>query len=279
MAKPIIDDELWKLIEPLNIQKEHRIWTTALPSRLPRRGTGHPLPPRHQSEPEGNAACRRQATDPVRRGRSHGRRHYRDDLCHRPLQARHRGPFRQGLRTGSGARGQEQAGAAGRGPFYQAGQRRVLLRAPARSTGPGPRGAVRSQAGGRRAFCHHAGRRPDRRQSAGDEADGRHLQPLQLLRAGRGRDRAGAEPLLWRSRRTRMGRGRHQDVRHRGKARAERCPLQPGRGRPLYPDAAHLRPPARAEARCRRRVPADRRDPVPAKPGAGAGLSLPGPPL
>ena len=54
---------------------------------------------RDEGEPEGDAADRRQAAHPVCGGRGGGGRHHRDDLRHRPQQARDRGPLRQGLRA------------------------------------------------------------------------------------------------------------------------------------------------------------------------------------
>ena len=102
-------------------------------SRIPGRRPRHPLPAGDQGEPEGDAADRRQAADPVRGGGGGGRRHHRDDLRHRPQQARDRGPFRQGLRARGRARAQEQGRAARHGALGAA------RRACAASTSARPR--------------------------------------------------------------------------------------------------------------------------------------------
>ena len=51
-------------------------------------GPRQPLPAGDQGEPEGDAADRRQAADPVRGRGGRRRRHHRHDLHHRPQQAR-----------------------------------------------------------------------------------------------------------------------------------------------------------------------------------------------
>ena len=75
---------------------------------FPGGGPRHALPAGDQGEPEGDAADRRQAADPVRGRGGGGRRHHRHDLHHRPQQARDRGPFRQGLRARDRARAAQQ---------------------------------------------------------------------------------------------------------------------------------------------------------------------------
>ena len=65
----------------------------------------HALPAGHQGQPEGNAADRRQAADPVRgRGGAGGRRR-EAGVHHRLRQARDRGPLRHGPRARAGTRG------------------------------------------------------------------------------------------------------------------------------------------------------------------------------
>ena len=68
-------------------------------SRVPRRRARHALPPRDQGDPQGAAADRRPAADPVRgrRGARGGDR--ADDLRHRPRQDRARRAFRHRLRA------------------------------------------------------------------------------------------------------------------------------------------------------------------------------------
>ncbi len=70
-------------------------------SRISGRRPGHPLSARHQGQPQGNAAHRRQAADPVCGRRGDGRRHHRHHLHQQPHQAHGRRPLRQGLRTGN----------------------------------------------------------------------------------------------------------------------------------------------------------------------------------
>ena len=104
LGVPVIDEDgLQALLaaRPPAITTMKKITQGRLPGCRPRQ----PLPARHQGEPQGNAADRRQAADPIRGRRGRGRRHHRHDLHHRAQQARDRGSFRQGVRARDRARG------------------------------------------------------------------------------------------------------------------------------------------------------------------------------
>ena len=110
--------------------------------RHPRRGPRHPLPAGDQGDPQGDAAGRRQAGDPVRRRGGRRRRARRRADDHRPQQAAARGPLRPRHRARAGAGGEgrrrpARAGAAAQRP------RRHPLRAAGRPLGPRSRGARR----------------------------------------------------------------------------------------------------------------------------------------
>ena len=132
--------------------------------RVPGRRPRHALPAGHQGQPEGDAADRRQAADPVRGRRGAGGRRRRAGVHHRLLQACHRGPFRHRPGTREGAR------VAGQAASCSTPVRSVLpslchlhLHPPAGAAGPGPRRAVRAAGRGRRAVLRAPRGRPDRR--------------------------------------------------------------------------------------------------------------------
>ena len=159
----------------------------------------HAVPSRHQGEPEGNAADRRQAADPVRgrRGAVGGRRNA--GVHHRQLQAGDRGSLRQQPGTRGRAAGAGQAGTAGRAARHPAELGVLRVHPPARAARPGSRRAVRA-AGGRRCAVHGAsGGRSDRRRGAVPEADGGRAHRLRRQRSRRA-ERAAAG---------------HRQVRHR----------------------------------------------------------------
>ena len=85
---------------------------------FPVAGPRHPLPARHQGDPEGDADGRRSAADPIcGRGGARGRDRA-DDLRHRPRQGRARGPFRHRLRArGDDDRARQVARRARRHPL------------------------------------------------------------------------------------------------------------------------------------------------------------------
>ena len=108
--------------------------------RLPCRGLGHPLPPRHQGAAERDAAAGRQADHPVR-GRG-GRRRRDRAGHHRHLQpeAGDRGPLRPLLRARAPARGEGRHRDAPPGPPHQR-PGPGGLRPPEGAAGPRARGA------------------------------------------------------------------------------------------------------------------------------------------
>ena len=85
--------------------------------------------------PEGNVAHRRSAADPVRGGRSRGRRAHADDLHHRSRQTCHRGPLRPRVRTRARARGPRQRRRTARASLRCPGRRDVQLHPAARTFG------------------------------------------------------------------------------------------------------------------------------------------------
>ncbi len=165
--------------------------------------------------------------------------------------------FDKCVRTGNGAGGQEQAGPARCGAHrssrahvecYYVRQPEALglghaVLCAAKLVGDN---AVRGHAGGR--SCSTA-TLPIMKQMVDV------YQPLQLLGPGRGRDRAREQ-----SRSYGVVEGREWDervIKMSGiveKPAPEDAPVEPWRGGPLRPHAAHLRPHPRTEAGCRRRV-------------------------
>ena len=245
---------------------------------FPGRGARHALPAGHQGEPEGDAAGRRQAADPVRGGGSPRRGRAPAGVRHRRLQARHRGPLR--LRPGARA----AARAAGQvGPAASAAQRaaelcHLHLHPPAGAARSRPRGALRAAGGGRRAFLRASRRRSHRRRAAGARAD------VRCLRGPAGeRDRLpGRAPCRDRQIRHRRHAGPRRHAahpRHRREAAAVRCTLDAGGGGALPAHAAHIRPSRAHRTRRGRRDPAHRRHRPTARRGGGVRTPFRGHPL
>ena len=80
---------------------------------FPVAGMGNTFPAGDQGQSKEMLPIVDKTADPVCGGRSGSGRDHRHDLRYRSLQARHRGSFRQGLRTGNRARTQEQDRDAG----------------------------------------------------------------------------------------------------------------------------------------------------------------------
>ena len=89
-----------------------------------------------------------EAIDPVRCRRSGCRRHHRHGVRDRPLQAGHRGSFRQGLRAGKRTGSARQERDAGIRAQHDSEEHQLHLHPPGRGAGVGACGAVR-QAGDR----------------------------------------------------------------------------------------------------------------------------------
>ncbi len=143
---------------------------------FPVAGRGTRFLPATKASPEGNAADRRQAADPVRgRGGACGRRR-EAGVHHRLRQARHRGSLRHGPRARAGARAAGQAGPARGRARHRAVVRELHLHPPARAARPRPRGAVLAPGRRRRAVLRPSRRRPDRRRGAVPQADGAGLR-------------------------------------------------------------------------------------------------------
>ena len=228
---------------------------------FPVAGPGQPLPARHQGEPQGDAADRRQAADPVCRRGGRCRRHHRHDLHHREQQARDRGPFRQGLRAGDRTRGTGQACAARDGAVRGPAGHQLHLYPPVRGARVGARDTVRGTGGGQRTVRRAARGRPDRCEDSRDPADGGRG-------AARGRiddrrhERAGGgdRQLGHRRGRPRSGGRTHQSHPPHGReAQARDDAIDAGGGRALCPVAAHISSPAHDAARRRGGDPVDRR--------------------
>ena len=244
-------------------------------SGLSGRRPGHPLPAGDQGQPEGNDAHRRQAADPVR-GRGGGRgRHHRHDLRHRPLQARHRGSLRQGLRTG------ERTGSARQERDARIRAQHAARRTSTASTSARPRRSAwampccapsRWSATSPSPCCWPttcSTADPPVMKQMVDAFDYYHCSVLGV------QDVPRADTAQLRHRRCpAAGRARRAGLRHRREAEARRCAVDAGRGRSLRADAAHLPSSGERQAGFGRRDPADRRHRLAARRGAGAGLPL-----
>ncbi len=224
-----------------------------------RRRARHTLPARHQGEPEGNAADRRQAAHPVRRGGSTGRGCAPAGVHHRQFEARHRGSFRHRPRTRVGARGAGQAGSGGPAARHPARRRHLHLHPPAGTARPRPCRAVRARGGRQRAFLRAPGRRPDRCRGAGARAD---AGPVPAVRRQRDRRAAGAaQPDRQLRHRGDRGRGRRvlAHSAHGREAEAGGRAFRPRGRRPLPALRLDFRSSQECRPRRGRRDPADRR--------------------
>ena len=226
--------------------------------RHPRRWTGHPLPPRDQGHAEGDAARRRQAGDPVRRGGVGARRSRRRARHHRSQQGRPRGPLRpqlgaRGRPRGQGRRAPPRAG-PGVGRPRQGALRPAGPAARARPRRPGGQGARRQQPvrGAARRRPHRQPRPPPRGDGAGARGEGRQRH------RPHGGARGVGPPLRLRRRRPAPGRRRAHHGPGR-EARRVRGAEQPRHHRPLRPRPLGLRGARAHQAGARRRDPAHRR--------------------
>ena len=114
----------------------------------PRRGPGHPVPARDQGDAQGDAAGRRQAGHPVRRGGGGRRRARRRPDDHRPQQAAIEDHFDRA--TSSRRCSRPRATPTGSAQVRESSRARHRpLRPPGRPEGPRPRRALRG--GARRA--------------------------------------------------------------------------------------------------------------------------------
>src|SRR5213594_692958 len=224
--------------------------------RLPRGRSRHAVPARDQGPAQGDAAARRQADHPVRRGGGGGLGAAGDHHRHRPRQARDRGPLRRRLRAGVlPERSRQGRGAGADQDDLRAGV--GVLRAPEGAARPGPRHPVRPRARGRRAVRRLPRRRHHRRR-----ADPLHAPAARRVRAPRRaghRRRARAarpHPPVRRHRRPQPRRQRVADRRPRREAAARGGALRPRHHRPVRADAGPVRHPGGDGGRQARRDPA-----------------------
>ena len=232
---------------------------------FPVAGSRHPIPAGDQGEPEGNAAGRRQAADPVRGRGSRRGRNLRHDLHHGAQQAVDRGSFRQGLRARDGARASQQDRAAEVGAGGDPARHQLHLHPADRGARPRSRGAVRRAGRGRRALRRDPRGRPHRRRSAGDAADDRGRDARERVDHRGDGGPGGRRRQLGHRRNPPDGRTVRAHLAHRRKAQARNHAVDAGRGRPLRADAADLPPSARHARGRRRRNPVDRRHRAPAR--------------
>ena len=218
--------------------------------RVSRRGTRHPIPAGDQGQPQGDAAHRRQAADPVRGRRGAGRGRAPPGVHHRLVQARHRRSFRLRRRTRKPAAvaGQER-------PAEDAAQRAAVVRfvhlhPPARAAGSGTCRAVRQAGGGRCAVLRAPRRRSHRRRGSLPQADGGSVRQWQHRRRA---DRAAhRRPTSTASSKTGS---RHGDLlrieRIVEKPKPAQGAVESGGGRPLPAHAARVRRTSSASAKAR----------------------------